>query len=822
MAAQPPKPSRPSRTFSVESATRQFQPRPASEAEAIASLQAALERARGEYSLRRFDAVERILNEAEANLQPVIKAAPSGELYAECCFLNASLLCLRGRLLISQNRPEEARAAFTESVRLFQGQDTEVQRRRRTTYSRLTSLFESQNVELERQKSATRIFTDYGIALSRTEHPEEAMELLKQVCESGAAPSEAFGYLGYIYQQRRNVSEAESAFRKGLLLAPGDPKLLRYLAETLDSAKKRNEAVAAYCEAAQAAWRINDLQAASDLAKHALALAPTHTQALNLAVNIEFARQNLASSMDFVEAFLKYDPQNALALGLKGQLLRIAGDLNQAITTLRAVEVSTPELAWVLVELAATLHQLGSVNDQEALDVLDRAYNLNPQDTQALYVRSQILLDANKPAESVEALRRAIEINPQSALLRSELGWALLSTKNYDDALAAFETALSLDRESLSALDGKAELLRLQGKLDEALYVVRRALRLSPNSEPLFHRMIDLLLEQGSAGDAIEELDSEIQRNPQAAGAHWRKGQILRDQEDLVGAREAFEKAMTIDQDNPTLVLEFANILGRLDQYEKAGKAYDDLLELQPDSPLAIGAKAEYLSEIASFSEASHLLEKAVDKAPDQAWLWNLQGWCLQHLGKEFMARAHDAYKKALSVKTKDEDDLWYRKGLANTLCQLGLEAEAKIHFEKIIEDKKYTQGNDAEILSALGWCHYRLRRYDEGLRLFHATLSVRESLATEFDLALTLLASSRSKIALAEYRRACDLTSRKHVLGQRCLYFVALYDLVDAAKDGRIGSDGEPIFELLRSHLADSGVDLTTLRWLGDQLPTK
>lgn len=783
----------PKPTLPPEAPNSPIAPGPVPEAATIASLQTKLEDARREYLLRHYDEVERILGELESNSQPATQGSSTGEQFAERSFLRASVFCLKGRLVSAKGTEVDAREAFMESVRLF----------------------ESQKSEMEQHKFATRMRTDYGMALSHIGRTQEAMHLLKQVCESGAAPPEAFGYLGVAYRQSGHLAEAVNAFSQGLQLVPGEPRLLRYLAEALDAVGKQSEAVSAYCDAALAA---TDLQIRAHLAHRALEIAPTDVRALNIAVNMQFAGQQPERSLAIVNAALQLDPNHAWALGLKGSLLRISGDLDEALKTLRAIDVQTPELSWVLGELAETLHQLDSGHDTEALELLDRASMLNPQDAGALYSQARIRLARGETFEAIVALDQAVTINPQSAVYQGELGRSLFLSDDFERAEQAFDRALVLDPKSTLALTGKGAILRHREALDEALDLYRRALRADPDNEFTFQAVVDVLLDQGRIDEALEEVNGEIQRSPYRALAQWRKGRILLDQNDLNGAARAFETAVSLDPNNPDVIGDRAETLLRLEEYGEAGKAYDRLLQLQPESPYAIGVKAIYLSEIASFHEASQLLDHAIEKAPDEAWLWGRQGWCLENLGPPSMERARDAYEKALSIKEEkeDEDDLWERKGLANTLCQLGRKDEAKTHFEKIIEKQKYREGNDAQILAALGWCHYRLSRYDEAVRLIHASLSVDEDPSAQFDLGLVLLASSRLSLASAEYQRAIDLSAKKHVLRQRGLYYIALFDLVEAARDTSFGQEGEAIFALLRDRLRDSGVELAPLSWLG------
>ena len=664
MAADPFKPISSSASLSVESPTLPLTRGATLETATFVSLQAKLEDARGEYALRHYDAVVRILGELEMNVQTVMQTSSSGEALPDQVLLKASLLCLKGRVLSAKGAEAEAREAFTESARLF----------------------ERQKSEIDGQKSATRIWTDYGMALSRLGRTQEAMDLLEQVCASGAAPPEAFGYLGFGYQQRGALAEAESAYRKGLQLIPGDPMLLRYLAETLDAAGKRGEAVAIYRDAAVAD---PDPQAARKVIHRALEIEPTDVQALKLAVNFEVADQQLDRGLTIVDATLQQDPHHAWALGLKGWLLRRLGKLAEAIKLFRAIEVKTPDLAWVLTELAGTLHQLDGDHDEEALELIERSSALNPQDPEPLYARAQILNDRGESAAAISTLEHALKLNPQSALLQYELGRALFLSNDFIPAEQAFDEALRLNPRLGMAVAAKATILRNKGHLDEAGSLYRRTLRLEPENEFAFQGLVRVLVDQGRVEDALKELDDRSD----SCWAQWYKGEILFKQKDLKGAVQALEAARSRAPDNAGIVGQLAETLRLLDQYDAAGEVYKEFLRLVPDNAYALFRMAVYLSEIAEFKEASRHLDHAIEKAPKDRSLWNLRGWCLENLGQPFTSQACEAYEKAVSLKKEEEDDLWERKGLANTLWQLGREKQARAEFETIINEQKYKKG---------------------------------------------------------------------------------------------------------------------------------
>lgn len=800
----PPKPAQTSQAFLVEQASPRLPFGPSSEFATIDALKASLESARTQYFLRHYNATKNLLNELETNLKRYMDGEPSDEQFAmQIPLILASVLCLYGRLSYTLGDQEEAKNAFVRSVRLFEIQKAE---------------------ELARQNN--RIRTDYAMALSRIGRMMDALNLLKEVCKSGVAPPEAFGYLGFAYQIQGHLAEAEEAYRNGLQLAPGDPKLLQYLAQTLKDERKNQEATSTYCDAALAAMRLEDIQAAAGLAHDALNITPTDAKALSIAVRIEGERQNIAGAMAIVEAVLQHDSKHQWALGLKATLLRESGKLEDTINILREIDVGTPDLAWILVEHARALHQINPDNDEKALSLLNRAYTLNPLAEGASYVHAEILIDRGEPTKAVDVLRHAMESERQNVILACELGRALFLANDLEGALKAFDEVLALDPKSIDAFVGRAVTLNEESKFDQALESIRRALHLDPDNDFIFQLMIDLLIKNDHVDGALEELDAKIQGKTQApAYCYWLKGQILLERKELRAAQEMLEQAALLDPENSNVHLDLAEAFCRLDEYTKAGTEYNRALTLEQDSIYAITKKASYLIEIAAFQEALTLVRSAIERVSDQAWLsslLNIQGWCLQHIGtKSSMEKARESFEQACAV---DPEDVWCRKGLANTLCSLGREEDARMHFETIIEQEKYKIGNDAQILAVLGECHYRLHRYDEGMRLLQQAISVEEDpnavIELHFDLALTMLAGSRFTRAYSEYQCGVDLASKKHVLQQRGLYYIALFDLVEAAAEGRIGSEGSDVFNLLRSSLEACKVELAKLDWLGDHLP--
>jgi tetratricopeptide (TPR) repeat protein len=754
----------------------------------LASLQDRLERARLEYAARRYDSTAAILQELGFGLAEVVKMR---EPLPDRVFLAASAACLMARAAYRQKQPSLSTALFANSVALFR-------------------LCEK---AIPQQKLPTRLCTDYGIALYRTGDTERAIRLLEEACTSGATPPEAFGYLGMAYQSKDHWDSAEECLRKGLQLAVDDPVLTRHLAVVLEKRGKLDEAAAAYEDAALAYQRINQLDAAAELIASTLRLAPADPHALVLAVQIEHARQKPENAAAIVEKVLHDDPMHPWARGLQALMLRDdRGQLQEALEELSEIDANAPELSWVLVERARTLMMVGSRVD-EALALLERAATLDPNQAGAPLLRGEIEMGQGNYEAAIRSLVRAAELDPQNAFIPSELGRAYLGAGQMQEAHANFDRALAADRTLVAALTGKANAYIVEGKIDDALLMIRRARQFEPDNSDLVLFLAEILCKQNRPEGALAEVESQLQRRPEDVPLLTEKGNLLVELKRYGDAQKAFDAAAALDAGNAEVQSKLAETARLANDYEKAGEAYVRVIELQPESASAMARYASYLSDIAAFEEAVRLSRAALQKEENRYWIWTIHGWNLQHLDRQYLEEAKEAYERALALDAPEITKLWVRKHLANTLCGLGYRKRAEELFEGIVEAKPHAQ--DPDVTALLGWCQFRLRRYDEALRLLQFSLLRKDPTPVQFDLALTLLAAGGSDEG---YSAAIESAEHIPILRQRGLFYIALFDLVEAIREEQVSSTHLGITKKLSEKLAESGVDVSKLRWLPEE----
>jgi tetratricopeptide (TPR) repeat protein len=187
--------------------------------------------------------------------------------------------------------------------------------------------------------------------------------------------------------------------------------------------------------------------------------------------------------------------------------------------------------------------------------------------------------------------------------------------------------------------------------------------------------------------------------------------------------------------------------------------------------------RAAALNDAGHYGAALLQLDRLITFDPSNARAHVARAWALENLGPERLPEARDAYVAAVRL---DPSELWAKEGLANVLRRLGQPEEADALCSEVVEEARARDVRDTDLLELLGWCEYRLGRFEDAAASLREALVVdADLLAVRLDLALVLLCAGLHDEALAEY---IDGTHRAKRIGEiQGLLGVALDDLEEA-----------------------------------------
>ena len=271
-------------------------------------------------------------------------------------------------------------------------------------------------------------------ALDATGAAEDAAAAYRRALSLDPADAGAHDELGRLLGRRGDMAGAAEHLRAAAKLVPSLATARAALGDLLCRAGRHAEGIAEL-EAAlahdPANWPValrlgtalTSLGAerqdkAMDCFRRVIALSPGNAVA-HLQLGLAFWRRNDgAPAIALAERAARLDPKLAAAHGALGSMLRSAGRIPEAVTSLRAALALNPDDAAACFHLGMCLSAGEGKTQREGLDYLRRAITLAPPNLPAHRQLAWVLGEAGCRAEAGAAYRAALEIFPDDPVLR--------------------------------------------------------------------------------------------------------------------------------------------------------------------------------------------------------------------------------------------------------------------------------------------------------------------------------------------------------------------------------------------------------------------
>jgi spermidine synthase len=215
--------------------------------------------------------------------------------------------------------------------------------------------------------------------------------------------------------------------------------------------------------------------------------------------------------------------------------------------------------------------------DQEAFEILQNAYDLNPGDPgiSGLLVpvylkRGNEFLESGDNISAFKEYEKIAKINPENAVAYNNLGSILYEVGRYNEARVMFERAVSLN-----TYNGKAHF-----------------------------NLGETYLSLGQAQAAQDEFQYVLRLDPDNAHAHNSMGVTFERLENLPAAREEYEKAIALEPKYVKARVNLGNYFFLTEDYQSAIKYYLEVLDIDSNNYQAYYNLGAAYFKIKKWSEA--------------------------------------------------------------------------------------------------------------------------------------------------------------------------------------------------------------------------
>ncbi len=216
--------------------------------------------------------------------------------------------------------------------------------------------------------------------------------------------------------------------------------------------------------------------------QRALELDPDNQEATLKLGEIAYYSHNYDRAMECLSKVTAKDPQNRTALFMKGFIYKETGDTTNAVALLRKVCDLYPNYEPAFEELGILY---STRRDPMALEYLNTAIRLEPQNTNALYAMAMYYQDINQVEKAEELYKQILDINANHTNAWHNRGYIeLFVYGDYPEAINYFTRAIQCDSTFAEAWVNRGCAYELSGDKAHALEDFHTALELDHTFQP--------------------------------------------------------------------------------------------------------------------------------------------------------------------------------------------------------------------------------------------------------------------------------------------------------------------------------------------------
>jgi Tfp pilus assembly protein PilF len=159
------------------------------------------------------------------------------------------------------------------------------------------------------------------------------------------------------------------------------------------------------------------------------------------------------------------------------------------------------------------------------------------------------LLAEGKPEEALQVLNEALQMNPEDEDVHYNLGLAYTRLGKYEEAVKQYEEALRIFPDYVEAHNNLGNLFMRLGKTEPAIAQFELAVKIMPDYASAHNNLGSALGKAGRTNDALAHFQQAARINPDYWEAHFNVGTSCLRQGRLDEARTEFETVLRLRPD---------------------------------------------------------------------------------------------------------------------------------------------------------------------------------------------------------------------------------------------------------------------------------
>ncbi len=257
---------------------------------------------------------------------------------------------------------------------------------------------------------------------------------------------------------------------------------------------------------------------------------------------------------------------------------------------------------------------------QYAIADLNRAIELNPNDTRAFVLRGVAYYSLKDYQHAIVDFDCAIELNPKYDLAFLQRGVAYSLLKDYQHAIADLDHAIALNPDYGWAFAVRGEAYHLLKDYQHAIADLDCAIGLHPNYALIIAQRGEVYRLLKDYQHAIADLDRAIALNPNYSWAYSSRGQVYSSLKDYQHAISDFDRAIALNPDYSWVYGSRSQAYSSLKDYQHALSDLNHALDLNPNDVRAFALRGETYRLLEDYQLAIADFDRALAVGPNDNW----------------------------------------------------------------------------------------------------------------------------------------------------------------------------------------------------------
>ena len=316
-----------------------------------------------------------------------------------------------------------------------------------------------------------------------------------------------------------------------------------------------------------------DFTLAARLFKSLLADDPNNLELLNSLGQLYIKASDDEKALPFYEKIIKLNPVNVDAYNNMGGIYRRLKRYDESIAILNKALSFNKNNSEVKYNLGFTYKLMGK-ND-EACDCFEYVISENPNDVLAYNHLGSIYATKKDYQKSISIYKRGLQVDPNHPILQYNLARSYVATNSDLDAFKAFEAALRAKPSWKDAVKEYSALLNKYSRTKESCEVIQKAINLYPTDGHLYYLL----------------------------------GKSFLVQTDYESAVKSFEKAISLDNTNPSYYEKLIFAYEREQKFEEGLEVAEKGIELFPNNIKIMREKVHLLFSAKKLNTGASVLK---------------------------------------------------------------------------------------------------------------------------------------------------------------------------------------------------------------------